>query len=143
VKGRRVYGGGGIVPDVFVPMDTTKATSFYIKCNKKATSVRFASAMFDKYRNTLSQISDFGSLCTYLETLDLERQFLEYAEKTDGIRPESGEWEKSKEYMMPQILGLTGRYSKLEEEAFHRFYIPIDDVIQAVMTDKDGTSTVL
>lgn len=143
VKGRRVYGGGGIVPDVFVPMDTTKATSFYIKCNKKATSVRFASAMFDKYRNTLSQISDFGSLCTYLETLDLERQFLEYAEKTDGIRPESGEWEKSKEYMMPQILGLTGRYSKLEEEAFHRFYIPIDDVIQAVMTDKDATSTVL
>ena len=40
VKGRRVYGGGGIIPDVFVPMDTTKATKFYINCNKKATSMR-------------------------------------------------------------------------------------------------------
>ena len=99
--------------------------------------------MFDKYRSSLSQISDFGSLCTYLEGLDLERQFLEYAEKTDGIKPGPGEWEKSKEYMMPQILGLTGRYSKLEEEAFHRFYLPIDDVIQAVLSDKKDSSTVL
>ena len=50
VGGRTVYGGGGIIPDVFVPMDTTKATSFFIKCNNKATQMRFSSAMFDKYR---------------------------------------------------------------------------------------------
>lgn len=29
-EGRKVYGGGGIMPDVFVPMDTTKLTKFYI-----------------------------------------------------------------------------------------------------------------
>ena len=42
VGGRTVYGGGGIVPDVFVPVDTTSATRFFIKCNKKATQMRFA-----------------------------------------------------------------------------------------------------
>ena len=133
VKGRRVYGGGGIIPDVFVPIDTTKATNFYIKCNRKATTVRFASAMFDKYRTSLSGISDFYALEKYLESLHLDQQFLEYAEKVDGIKAEKGEWAKSKEYMMPQINALVGRYSKLDDEAFHRFYLPIDDNIKTAL----------
>lgn len=133
VKGRRVYGGGGIIPDVFVPIDTTKATKFYLNCNKKATSVRFASAMFDKYKRQLSEISRFDKLESYLEEIGLERQFLEYAASVDGIRPEKGEWEKSKDYMMPQINGLVGRYSKVGEEAFYRFYLPIDDTIQTAL----------
>jgi carboxyl-terminal processing protease len=133
VKGRRVYGGGGIIPDVFVPMDTTKATKFYISCNKKATPLRFASAMFDKYKSTLSEIEDFGQLEKYLDSIDLGSQFLEYAARVDGIKPAKGEWDESKPYMMPHILALVGRYSKLDDEAFYRFYLPIDDTIQAAM----------
>ena len=133
VKGRRVYGGGGIIPDVFVPIDTTKATKFYLKCNKKATTVRFASAMFDKYRKQLAEISDISTLKKYLSDIDLESQFLEYAASVDGIKPGKGEWERSRIYMMPQINGLVGRYSKVGEEAFYRFYLPIDDTIQTAL----------
>lgn len=130
MKGRRVYGGGGIIPDVFVPIDTTKVTKFYMNCNKKATSVRFASAMFDKYKDSLAKISDFNKLEQYLAEINLEQQFLDFAATVDGIRPASGEWEKSRSYMLPQINALVGRYSKVGEEAFYRFYIPIDDTIQ-------------
>ena len=137
VKGRRVYGGGGIIPDVFVPIDTTRATDFYIKCNKKATVVRFASAMFDKYKNELSAIDDFGKLESYLNSISLDQQFLEYAAKVDGIKAAKGEWDKSKEYMMPQINALVGRYSKLDDEAFHRFYLPVDVTIRTAL-DHDG-----
>ena len=133
VKGRRVYGGGGIIPDIFVPIDTTKASKFYLACNKKATSVRFASAMFDKYKMQLAKISDFESLTRYLEDINVEQQFLDYAASADGIRPAAGEWEKSKSYMMPQINGLVGRYSKVGEEAFYRFYLPIDETIQTAI----------
>ena len=133
VKGRRVYGGGGIIPDVFVPIDTTKATRFFINCNKKATTVRFASAMFDKYKGELAEIEDFDKLAAYLESIDLDSQFLEFADKVDGIRPAKGEWADSRVYMMPQINALVGRYSKLSDEAFHRFYIPIDDNIQTAL----------
>lgn len=133
MKGRRVYGGGGIIPDVFVPIDTTKATKFYIACNKKATSVRFASSMFDKYKSQLAKISDFKALEKYLSDINVEQQFLDYASAVDGIRPAAGEWEKSREYMMPQINGLVGRYSKVGEEAFYRFYLPIDDTIQTAL----------
>ena len=133
VKGRRVYGGGGIIPDVFVPIDTTKATRFFINCNKKATTVRFASAMFDKYKGELAEIEDFDKLTAYLESIDLDSQFLEFADKVDGIRPAKGEWAESRVYMMPQINALVGRYSKLNDEAFHRFYLPIDDNIQTAL----------
>lgn len=133
VKGRKVYGGGGIVPDVFVPMDTTRATRFYIECNRKATAMRFASVIFDKYKRQLSEISDFDQLKEYLRTIDIEGQFLQFAASKDGIRPVAGEWDETKVYMMPQINALVGRYSKVGEEAFYRFYLPVDDTIQAAI----------
>lgn len=133
VKGRPVYGGGGIIPDIFVPMDTTKATKFYIQCNKKATAMRFASAMFDKYRSRLTSISRFPELEAYLDGLGLDRQFLDFAASVDGIVPAAGEWEASESYMMPQIKALVGRYSKLDDEAFHRFYLPVDDALNEAL----------
>jgi carboxyl-terminal processing protease len=133
VKGRRVYGGGGVIPDVFVPIDTTKATKFYIDCNKKATAVRFASTMFDKYKSALAGISDFTVLEKYLHDIDLERQFLDYAARVDGFKPAAGEWEESRDYMMPQINGLVVRFSKVGEEAFYRFYLSIDDSIRKAL----------
>ncbi len=133
VKGRRVYGGGGIIPDVFVPMDTTKATTFYINCNKKATQMRFAQSMFDKYRGTLAGINDFDRLDKWLDEIGLASQFLEYASRVDGLKPEEGEWAETDSYMMPQLKALVGRFSKLGDEAFYRFYLPVDDTIQAAL----------
>lgn len=137
VKGRKVYGGGGVIPDIFVPIDTTLASNFYIRCAEKATSMRFASVMFDKYKSELTSIDDFPTLERYLESIDIEKQFLDYATGVDGIELKEGEWETSHEYMMPQINGLVGRFSKMGEEAFHRFYIPVDRAIQAAI-ENDG-----
>ena len=133
LKGRRVYGGGGIMPDVFVPIDTTKATKFFINCNKKATAVRFASSMFDRYRGALAQIDDFEKLSDWLDGVGLEAGFLRFAKDVDGLVPEEGEWEKTRDYMMPQLRALTGRFSKLDDEAFYRFYLPVDDAIQTAL----------
>ena len=130
VKGREVYGGGGIIPDIFVPMDTTLATRFYVQCANKATSMRFASMMFDKHKAELSKFEDFDALNQYLKSIDVESQFLKYASDVDGLKPKEGEWDATREYMLPQINGLVGRFSKLGEEAFHRFYLPIDRTIQ-------------
>lgn len=138
MKGRRVYGGGGIMPDVFVPIDTTKATSFYIACNRKATQMRFAQTMFDKYRSELAQIDDFSRLETWLDQIDLAGQFIGYAERVDGIKLKKGEWAETEPYMLPQLKALVGRFSKLGDEAFYRFYIPIDDTIQAALKNSSS-----
>ena len=130
VGGRTVYGGGGIVPDVFVPMDTTRATDFYIQCTRKATPMRFASSFFDSHKAQLSAIDDFDALVEYLDQAGLEQGFLQFAASRDGIRPKNREeWAQSVSYMMPQVRALVGRYSKLGEKAFYHLYFDIDDTI--------------
>ena len=126
VGGRTVYGGGGIIPDVFVPVDTTRATKFFIACNRKATQMRFASAMFDRYRGTLSTISDYKELNTFLDKLNLPSAFREYAFSKDGITCTQKEWEETLEYLLPQLRALVGRYSKLGENAFYKMYLNVD-----------------
>ncbi len=134
MKGRRVYGGGGIIPDVFVPVDTTRATKFFIDCNRKATQMRFAQDMFDKYGKSLARMDDFGQLEKFLDEIDLGSQFLSYAQRVDGLKPKDGEWEETAPYMLPQLKALVGRFSKLDNEAFYRFYLPIDYTIQSALS---------
>ena len=130
VGGREVYGGGGIVPDVFVPIDTTRATGFYVQCNRKATTMRYASAYFDSHKAELSAIEDYDALLSYLDRAGLEAGFLGFASSKDGLVPAKGEWEKSKEYMMPQIRALIGRYSKLGDKAYYHIFLEVDETFK-------------
>ena len=130
VAGRTVYGGGGIIPDVFVPVDTTRATKFFIACNKKATQMRFASAMFDKYKGRLSEIDSDTELGRFLDNLNLPAAFREYASAKDGITCTQKEWEETSEYLLPQLRALVGRYSKLGENAFYKMYLNVDPTLK-------------
>ena len=124
---------GGILPDVFVPIDTTRATDFYLKCNRKATTMRFSSAYFDSHKAELQAIDDYAALLRYLDRSGLDRKFLEFARVKDGFVPKKGEWEESESYMMTQIKALVGRYSKLGDNAFYHLYLQIDDVFAAAI----------
>lgn len=131
VGGRTVYGGGGIVPDVFVPIDTTRVTDFYVAATSKATAMRFASAFFDGHREELSAIGDYGELLEFLDGSRLDEAFLGYAAEKDGIRPSGAdEWRKSAPYMMPQVRALVGRYSHLGDNAFYHLYMDFDSVVE-------------
>ena len=124
---------GGIIPDIFVPMDTTKVDAFYINCNKKATTMRFASAWFDGHKRELQEIDDYDRLLRYFERADLERHFLAFAKQRDGLVPTAKEWEVERQYMMTQISALIGRYSKLGDNAFYHLYLTTDEVYKAAM----------
>jgi len=132
--GRKVYGGGGIIPDVFVPIDTTRVSTFYQACNRKATPMRFASAWFDGHKDELQAISDYAELERYLNGAGLEKAFLQFAASKDGIKPSSpAEWAGERQYMMTQVRALVGRYSKLGDDAFYHLYLATDNVFQAAM----------
>ena len=124
---------GGILPDVFVPIDTTRAGQFYIACNRKATTMRFASAYFDAHRQELLDISDYDSLLGYLDSSDLEREFLDFARRKDGIRPTSDEWRKDGKYLMTQVRALVGRYSQLGDNAYYHLFLQIDKAFNAAL----------
>ena len=126
---------GGIIPDVFVPIDTTKVESFYINCNRKATPMRFASAYFDTHRAELQAIETYPALVRYLENAGLESKFLAFAKNRDSLVPTASEWKVEKSYMMTQVQALVGRYSKLGDNAFYHLYLQTDEVYKAAMAN--------
>jgi len=124
---------GGIIPDIFVPVDTTKAGIFYLTCNRKATAMRFASSYFDLHKTELSGIEGYDTLLKYLESSDLESGFLSFASQKDGLVPSAEEWEIEKQYMMTQVRALVGRYSKLGDNAFYHLYLQTDETYKEAL----------
>ena len=132
-SGRVVYGGGGIMPDVFVPMDTTSASPFYIACNRKTTQMRFAAAMFDKYSKQLLAIDNYRDMDAFLKRIDVPGAFRRFALNRDGIMVSDAEYAETLEYLQPQLNALIARYSKLNENAFYKYYLPVDTTVEAAL----------
>ena len=131
--GRIVYGGGGIMPDVFVPMDTTRASNFYVACNKKATQMRFASAVFDRHARELSAIDNYPAMDRFLKSLNFKVAFPAFARERDGIKCTEAEWDATASYLVPQLNALVARYSKLGENAFYKYYLPVDNTVEEAL----------
>lgn len=129
--GKVVYGGGGIIPDVFVPIDTTGVTDFYIACNRKSLVVKFSNHLADRYRHQLRQVHSFEDLENFVATVDVGGEFLAYARK-NGIVPARGEWEESKDIVVLQLCGLMGRYTVLDDNGFYPYILRIDNVMDKV-----------
>ncbi|MBP5337354.1 MAG: PDZ domain-containing protein [Bacteroidales bacterium] len=126
---------GGILPDVFVPVDTTRAGAFYVACNRKATAMRFASSFFDAHHQDLASIDDYDALLRYLDGAGLEKQFLAFAKSRDSLVPGKEEWETERQYIMTQVQALVGRYSKLGDKAYYHLFLQIDETFKAAMAD--------
>ncbi|MBR6933195.1 MAG: S41 family peptidase [Bacteroidales bacterium] len=134
VGGREVYGGGGIMPDVYVPIDTTRASSLFVNCNRKASQMRFASWMFDTYTAKLREIDSFEAMDGFLRQVRLPDRFKEFIRTRDGITAPESEWAETLPYLEPQLNALVARYSKLGENAFYKYYLPIDETVKIAVS---------
>ena len=130
-KGKIVYGGGGIIPDIFVPMDTVGVTNFLVACNRKSLIVKYSNVLADKYRKDLRDVKTFGDMEKLAASIDFEGGFLSYARK-NGVVPAKGEWNESKDIVILQLSGLLGRYTVLDDNAFYPYILRIDNVIDKV-----------
>lgn len=83
--GRTVYGGGGVMPDYFIPRDTTGITSYYNNLMNNGVIYEFAFQFADRNRALKEKYSDFHSFYTYLKTQPLLNDIVAFAE-TKGIR---------------------------------------------------------
>ena len=128
--GRKVYGGGGIMPDVFVPMDTTRATSYYIALNRKASQMRFAADFMDRHGERLRAIDTYPAMDAFLAKAALVEDFRSWAARKDGIKASEEEWAKTLPYLEPQLRALVARYSKLGQAAFYYYYIEVDETVR-------------
>lgn len=79
-NGREVYGGGGIMPDIFVPEDTTNYTSYYMTVVNQGLIQKYANLVADKYRDKLGNNRTLEGLNKIMLPDDvLLEDFVEYA----------------------------------------------------------------
>lgn len=78
--GRKVYGGGGIIPDIFVPRDTSGISSYYIAVLNAGLIQQFAFHYVDVNRGVLKQMKDYKQFLRTLPGNDaLINDFVDYA----------------------------------------------------------------
>ena len=102
--GRPVYGGGGIMPDIFVPQDTTGMTSYFRMAASRGLIIRYSFDYTDNNRSTLQNYESADKLLAYLKTQNLLDKFASWAEKK-GLKRRNNLMYKSKELFELSLYG--------------------------------------
>ncbi len=79
--GRTVYGGGGIMPDIFIPEDTALYTSYYKEAQFSGLTVQFAFLFNDQNRSQLMRFKNVHDMVTWLKRQNLLEQFARFGEE--------------------------------------------------------------
>ena len=87
--GRTVYGGGGIMPDVFVPQDTLPYNEYYASVVRRSLSNAFALKYVDSHRSELSALDTWQEIVSYLDKHNADGEFEAYIRSKDIERPSS------------------------------------------------------
>ena len=91
VGGRTVYGGGGIMPDLFVPGDTVGFSRYLVEVNRKNQYLYdFTFDFMDRHRQETKNIKDYKQLLKYLDRFDLVNEMADYAAAKGLKRDEKG-----------------------------------------------------
>ena len=85
VGGRTVYGGGGIMPDIFIPRDTSGVTSYYSNVVNSGVLYLYALEYSDRHREKLGSFKTWEELYNYLQQQPLLSDFVNFA-ATKGIK---------------------------------------------------------
>ena len=128
VNGREVYGGGGIMPDIFVPRDTTGVTSYFNNVANEGLLYQYAFDYTDKYRDKLSTAKDVESLLSILEPNTLLNSFVQYAAQK-GIRPRPVYINISRKLIVNTLQAYIAR-NILGEEAFYKLLLRDDETLR-------------
>jgi carboxyl-terminal processing protease len=127
-KGRVVYGGGGIMPDIFVGRDTSLYTPYFTKVSNRAYTYQFAYQYTDKHRKTLEKYSDWKSLEAYLNGQNWLDEFVSFCAQK-GVPANASEIAKSR----PLIKRIVQAYivrNILNDDGFFPLYERDDDITQ-------------
>lgn len=129
--GRTVYGGGGIMPDIFVPQDTTGMTSYYRMAATRGLIVRYTLDYTDKNRSKLQEYDTPEKMEAYLKKQNLLEKFAEYAE-SKGLKRRNILMYKSKK-LFEESLYANVIYNMLGMEAYIAYSNQTDKTVQKAL----------
>jgi carboxyl-terminal processing protease len=125
--GKIVYGGGGIMPDIFVPLDTTGFSDYYIEVRNKGILYRFALDYSDANRQELSKLKTPRDFVMNLNRAGILRKFVAYAAK-NGIREKAGDIKISSDLLNSQLMAYIAR-NFLDNNGFYPIIQNVDNTL--------------
>ncbi len=129
--GKTVFGGGGIMPDVFVPVDTTETSFYYNRVRSLGLMYRFAFYYTDSHRSSLEQFTLPDEIESYLDDQDILPQFVEYA-KEKGIQPDHADIKTSEVILEKTIKAYVAR-NVIDNDGFYPIIAEIDNTLQVAI----------
>lgn len=129
VHRRKVYGGGGIIPDIFVPSDTSGITSYYINVSNAGLLQKYAYSYTEINRDDFSKLEDYKQFLRILPSNNnILNDFVSFAAE-NGVPARWYYINMSKELIVNQIKALIAR-DIFGSEAFYPIYNKNDKMIQ-------------
>lgn len=124
LSGRTVYGGDGIMPDIFMPRDTVGINSYYRSLANNDFIQEYAMLYSDLNRNKLSEFSTYEELADFLQKQPLLINLVSYADN-NGIRPRPYYIQQSKKLFEEQLVSYIVR-NFFGEEGFYPVFLQGD-----------------
>ena len=103
--GRPVYGGGGIMPDIFIPRDTTGVTSYFSQVINSGTMNLYVLEYSDRHYDKLASFKSYQELHQYLQQQPLLADFINYA-SSKGIK------------RRPNLINISGKLIEKQLQAY-------------------------
>lgn len=128
---RTVYGGGGIMPDIFIPIDTTGYSPFYRKIIRTGTLYQFSITYLDTHRDTLKE--QYKTADSFIKNFKVDTSILDelltYAKK-NKLTPEENDMERSGTPIAVQLKALLAR-NLFDQNAFFKIINTLDPIYRS------------
>ena len=132
--GRTVYGGGGIMPDIFIPLDTLGMSDYYHEAWNTNVLYRYTMEFTDRHRKQMDAITSLEELDALLRSENLVEEFVKYAERNGVERDDEG-LKLSRKIIEAQIRAYIGRNALDDESGFYYNIYAIDDAMQRAVKE--------
>lgn len=131
-KGRIVYGGGGIMPDVFVPFDSTGNSWYFSDLRFSSAFQAFAFDYLTDKRSKWKSVTDFDK--SFVVTEEILNQFVRFAEKELKVKKDSASLKISKKLIERTLKAEIARQIWLED-GYYRIVNQTDKEVQRALSE--------
>lgn len=129
--GKVVYGGGGIMPDVFVPVDTIYYSEYLRKATNLGLIHRFAFKYTDIHREALKNLNTAEEIANYLKKMDLLSEFVQFAEE-NGLKTDQKDLNISREFITTQIQAYVAR-NVIDNIGYYPIMLELDKALNVAI----------
>ncbi|MCK5028664.1 MAG: S41 family peptidase [Bacteroidales bacterium] len=130
-EGNTVYGGGGIMPDIFVPLDTSGFSRYYAEVIRKGVLYNFAFEYVDNNRSSLIIYKDAASINNYLESIKIFDKFSSYAEE-NGVSDSTKGFDKSR-HLVSTLLKANIARNVIDNDGFYPIFKEVDTTLKTAI----------